>query len=114
MRALAIALHSVRHLDIGRALILSDSLLAINFAKGKFQAKKDRTIADYLRKTYYDIKGLCDLTLEWVPGHMGVRGNEFADDLAGRAAKNSSDYDIFFDDSTDIQTFVDFWVNPHS
>ena len=114
MRALAIALHSIRHLDLKRVLILSDSLLAINFAKGKFQAKKDKTLANYLRKTYFAIKEKCKLTLEWVPGHMGVQGNEFADDLAGKAAKNSTDYDLLFDDNTDIQTFTDYWVNSHS
>ena len=111
LRALAIALHSIRHLDIRRALILSDSLLAINFAKGRFQAKKDRDLADFLRKTYFDIKRRHDITLEWVPGHMGVQGNEIADDLAGRAAKNSQDYDLLFDEDTGIQTFVDYWVN---
>ena len=87
--------------------------MAINFAKGKFLAKKDKVLADYLRRTYFDVRGHCDLTLEWVPGHTGVQGNELADDLAGRAAKNSTDYDLLFGDDTDIQTFSDYWVRSH-
>ena len=111
MRALAIALSSIRHLDIKRALVLSDSLLAINFAKGKFQPKKDKELAGFLRRSYFGTKEFCDITLEWVPGHMGVQGNEIADELAGRAAKNSQDYDLLFDEDTDTQTFADFWVH---
>jgi ribonuclease HI len=68
-----------------KLLILSDSKFAINIALGNHRPRKAKGLSRAVMSAFLSLKKLHDVTLEWVPGHEGVLGNEVADKLAGQA-----------------------------
>ena len=74
------------------AYIFTDSQCAIQAIKspqrqsGQYIIKK---ILDAIDRLYKD-KPTCNIHIEWVPGHMGIKGNERADEAAKAAASSAA------------------------
>ena len=70
-------------------LILSDSLWAIQILKGEFRSKKSKALCHSAVSQFNLLCSKHDVTLAWVPGHVGVDGNEKADRLADEAVRKN-------------------------
>ena len=81
LQAILLALKQAYQSQERKVMIFSDSLSALQ-ALGK--SKTDHTIQEFLHKINADQK---EIVFMWVPGHVGIRGNEVAD----RTAKKSLD-----------------------
>ena len=75
----------------GREVIHSDSLYAINMATGKWmpKVKRNAPMIGRIRTLWYKLQAARpqEVTLRHVRSHVKVPGNELADWLAGRGAK---------------------------
>ena len=107
MKALAIAITALSEHDPGDVLILSDSILALNIAKGNYRSKKNPTLALCLFRLFQGLRRQSNVKLEWVPGHVQIAGNEMADDLARQGAEQLNS----FDPGQDLPSFLNFWAD---
>ena len=93
LSALYWALHRARarRPRVGKEVIHSDSLYAINMATGKWMPKVKRNAAmiGRVRALWYKLQAARpgEVTLRHVRSHVKVPGNEIADWLAGRGAR---------------------------
>jgi ribonuclease HI len=73
----------------GRYLVVTDSMSYL-------KALQTRRVAPRTHSLAYEIKEACwwlknnryEIHMMWIPSHVGVRGNELADQLAGDAVEN--------------------------
>ena len=68
-----------------KLLLLSDSKFAINIALGNHRPRKAKGLSRAVMSAFLSLRKKHDVTLDWVPGHEGILGNEVADKLAGQA-----------------------------
>ena len=81
-----IKLHAA-HPHIQRAIIFSDSKLAIGAAVGSRRPLTNITLVNELRKLYNAMLFTkLAVDLRWIPGHAGVGGNERVDRISKRFA----------------------------
>ena len=73
-----------------KMFILSDSEYAISIARSKATPRAHLGLARAVRDAVLHLRSRHPISLVWVPGHMGVEGNEIADHLAGLGARNNS------------------------
>ena len=83
--------------DSSVCVICSDSQSALIAIEGS--GRKDGRLLDELRTNLARVK--CSVLLQWVPGHCGLIGNDWADVEAGKAA-------IATDDRTDGYQGISF------
>ena len=83
--------------DSSVCVICSDSQSALIAIEGS--GRKDGRLLDELRKNLAIVK--CSVILQWVPGHCGLIGNDWADVEAGKSA-------IATDDRTDGYQGISF------
>ncbi len=65
----------------GHVLILTDSKSLCSALIGQ------NTQVDHVRRTLNELSSIVDITIQWVPGHCGVPGNELADIAAKEASE---------------------------
>ena len=70
-----------------RVFIFCDCSVAVQWTNSQSQPSSDyRTVAD-IRKMLQDLKQHMNVTVSWVPAHVGVPGNEDANTAAQRGAE---------------------------
>ena len=69
-----------------QVIIHSDSQWAINVLKGRWKAKKHKTMVNYIRAV---LRSIGQLHLQWVKAHVGQEGNERADKLANQGRQSA-------------------------
>ena len=106
MKALAIAITALSKQDTGESLILTDSVLALNIAKGNFRSKKNPSLGLCLFRLFQGLRKQSNVRLEWVPGHVQIEGNETADRLASQGAKKQNSAD-----PPDLISYLHFWAD---
>jgi ribonuclease HI len=92
MSAIFVALIQIGARRPGRYLVVTDSMSSL-------KALKTRRVAPRTHSLVYEIKEACwwltnngyEIHMMWIPSHVGVRGNERADLLAGDAVENGID-----------------------
>jgi kelch-like protein 2/3 len=99
LTALNLALKSIQGSKRERFIIFSDSLSALEAISGR-NLKHPELIDFFMTFTKLKRKGY-DIVLGWVPGHVGIHGNEVAD-LAAKDA-TSDDLPISFIPFTDLK-----------
>ena len=85
--AIIMALDWIENLNIYVGIvILSDSLSTINAIES--QIKENFVIEILIKITHLHYRGI-NITLEWIPSHCGLVGNEVVDSFAKRALKKN-------------------------
>ena len=93
MTAIRFAIQASAQLNSSKPIaVFSDSLSAIRSIESERSSSRPNLLNDILELKHALQR---DVTLVWVPSHIGIRGNETADRLANEATKKSAvDLDI--------------------
>ncbi|XP_073976449.1 uncharacterized protein [Rhodnius prolixus] len=106
--ALCQALKLIKDKDYNKSLVLTDSLSAIMALRDQFST--DPMVVTIL-KLLFDLRARGQgVTFVWVPGHIGVSGNERADQAAKQAASTTSE-DVIPVRPTDLQAYMKLIIN---
>jgi ribonuclease HI len=82
-----------RH-SLVRAIVFSDSLLAINACTSARIPKINRSFIDNLRVSFIKLSALMEVKLQWVRGHSNHGGNERVDKVAKSCASLDTNISI--------------------
>ena len=87
-------------LPIEQVVILTDSrsgIEALNKSTPKYQSHR----IDTIKKKAQDLRAEAniEITIQWIPSHVGIEGNEEADETAKRAHENLQEVPIELDPS---------------
>jgi ribonuclease HI len=75
----------------GKYIIFSDSMSSLMALESRKFSCQSHPIVLHCKQIYYDIqRSGHDVTLSWVPAHVGVPGNEIADEMAKNACTNGT------------------------
>jgi ribonuclease HI len=92
LSGIQLAFATIRSQKYTHATIYCDSQYAINVVTGVFKAHKNKELVAEIAAEYAALrKSLTTLSLEWVRGHAGTNGNEFADKCAKKATQLKTD-----------------------
>ena len=101
---------------VGDVVIFTDSLSALQaLESGKYENKEMSNIAIKINQLIQ--KNGITITLQWIPGHSGIAGNEDADSLAKQgAAQPQPDVPVDQETATKIikSNFKEEWLNDWS
>lgn len=89
LSAIKMAILHIASQPIGKYIVASDSLSSIQaIITRKISARTNQLIIDIVSNIYeLHING-CNITLLWIPAHVGIPGNEQVDTIAKQAAAN--------------------------
>jgi ribonuclease HI len=94
---LTAVLHALLHIKThapGKFLIMSDSMSSIAALQSQRISPKIHPLVYECKEAFWVLHRLgYDISIGWVPSHVGVRGNERVDQIAKNAASNS----VFWD-----------------
>ncbi|KAF0701957.1 putative RNA-directed DNA polymerase, partial [Aphis craccivora] len=90
-------------------IIFSDSLGALNSIKNQF--KPGEIATKILNKLNVALRKNKQITLMWVPGHIGIEGNELADKHAKLAVTSSVCKTIFGSTYNDLKRYINDITN---
>ena len=77
--AIAVALRDMRRIGKGKIRIFSDSRTGIKMIEDMKEEEGNASMWDRMTRVLNEWDSV---TLEWIPGHMGIKGNELADKAA--------------------------------
>lgn len=95
--AIKVAMQHIHDRGIQRAVLLTDSQPACSFLKKSKTARLRNTVANEILEHAKQTR----TTIQWIPGHVQIEGNEIADQLARQAlsAQFVLENDIFVNDA---------------
>ena len=64
------------------AFVMTDSKYAISMIRGEKAVHANKELVRKIRKLYFGLREKQVVTLKWVKGHVGIKFNERADELA--------------------------------
>uniref|UniRef100_A0A9J8CA31 Uncharacterized protein n=1 Tax=Cyprinus carpio carpio TaxID=630221 RepID=A0A9J8CA31_CYPCA len=87
--AICLALQWIEEIQPTRAVICTDSLSALNSLESGTSSARQDMINQVMQSLYRTRQYGILVNFVWVPSHMGVKGNEEADNLAKQALNHS-------------------------
>lgn len=81
-----IASEYIKHMNYSKTVIFTDSQASCKYIKKLIKTNSHNN-------TTWNICKTKDLTIQWIPAHVGIHGNEIADRLANEALMNDESYD---------------------
>lgn len=95
--AIKVAMQHISDRGIQRAVLLTDSQSACNFLKKSKNARLRNSVANEILEKAKQTR----TTIQWIPGHVRIEGNDIADELARQAlsAEFVLENDIFVNDA---------------
>lgn len=95
--AIKVAMQHIHDRGIQRAVLLTDSQSACTFLKKSKNSRLRNSVANEILEKAKQNR----TTIQWIPGHVGIEGNDIADDLARQAlsAEAVLENDIFVNDA---------------
>jgi ribonuclease HI len=89
--AIKSALQHISTQSQGKYLILSDSMSSLMAMESRKFSYKSHPIVLHTKQLYFEMQQSGrDVVLSWVPAHVGVPGNEVADEMAKHASINGT------------------------
>lgn len=96
--AIKVAMQHIAERSIHRAVLLTDSQAACTFLKKNRNSRYRNAVANEI----LELARTFQVTIQWIPGHVEVSGNQIADELSRAALANGTERlenDIFIHDA---------------